>query len=85
MMMMMIMITMMMMAMSKEEWYWILLGSIGSAFYGAIFPLIGLLYSLLVASLTGPGNSEVKSKGEFYALMFLVVAAGHGLSGFFKE
>eukprot|EP01134_Creolimax_fragrantissima_P007501 CFRG7501T1 len=70
---------------SKPELLELVLGSIGSVVYGAVYPVMGYVFSLLVSSLTGPGVDSVRTNGDFYACMFIVLAAVHGLSSFVKD
>ncbi|KNC74495.1 hypothetical protein SARC_12961 [Sphaeroforma arctica JP610] len=70
---------------SKPELNELILGSFSSAVYGAVYPVIGYVYSLLISSLTGPGDEQVLTDGDFYSLMFIVIAAVHGSSAFIKD
>lgn len=70
-------------AMNRPEWHLILVGTIGGAISGAIFPLFALIYSEMLNTFTKP-KDDMLVAARFWALMFFVIAVASGLGMFLQ-
>mmetsp|Transcript_13835 Transcript_13835/g.23609 ORF Transcript_13835/g.23609 Transcript_13835/m.23609 type:complete len:1415 (+) Transcript_13835:1379-5623(+) len=66
-------VTMRALKLNTHEWYWIVLGGFGAACNGVAFPSFALIFAEMTVALTEPDN---ESEVQFWALMFVVIAAG---------
>ena len=60
------------------------IGCIAAFIAGSINPLSGFILARSINALTAIKKEDIKDDGRFYALMFLVIAAGNGICTFLK-
>ncbi|CAG8544756.1 10017_t:CDS:10 [Ambispora leptoticha] len=59
----------------RSEIWFILMGSLGAAIMGAVFPLYSLIYSNILEVFSKPDPNEIIREANFWAGMFVVLAA----------
>ncbi|CAJ0838550.1 14828_t:CDS:10 [Entrophospora sp. SA101] len=68
---------------NKSEWYLIVPGSIGAIFTGSVMPLFALVFSSILEVFSRTDDPDgLRSKANFWASMFAVLALVAGLANF---
>uniref|UniRef100_A0A0N5AI25 ABC-type xenobiotic transporter n=1 Tax=Syphacia muris TaxID=451379 RepID=A0A0N5AI25_9BILA len=58
---------------AKPEWLYILLGLLGAMVKGCVFPAFSLFFTEIINVFASTDNDYKRSKGHFWALMFLLL------------
>ncbi|KAJ3207855.1 Multidrug resistance protein 1 [Clydaea vesicula] len=70
---------------NKAEWYLFLIGGTAALINGAVMPLFSLIFSSILTVFGNVGNpDELRSGANFWAGMFLILAAGTFLGNFLQ-
>jgi ABC-type bacteriocin/lantibiotic exporter with double-glycine peptidase domain len=71
-------------ALSRPETFYIILGLISCCGNGAIMPIFSIVYSQILQTFNETVISEMRTKADFLAEMFLVLAIGSGVFNFLQ-
>ncbi|XP_054477289.1 ATP-binding cassette, sub-family B (MDR/TAP), member 4 [Anoplopoma fimbria] len=60
---------------NRNEWPYILVGTICATFNGAMQPLFAIIFSKIITVFAEPDPDIIREKASFYSLMFVVIGA----------
>lgn len=66
---------------SKPECGWVILGVIGAAFQGSVFPLFSIAFTEMVTLFYEPNIETMRDSGAFWGVMFVILAILAALAG----
>ncbi|TKR88808.1 hypothetical protein L596_012994 [Steinernema carpocapsae] len=67
---------------ARPEWIYVVLGVLSSLIQGCVFPAYSLVFTEVTTVFSNPNHEEMRSKGHFWALMFLVLGAVEAITMF---